>query len=207
MNIVLLLKGFAIGFFISLPVTPIGILCLKRMFAQGPLIGFISGCGSATADFIFSIIAALGVSYITAQLDQHPILIQVVSGVVLIGLGIYILATPPSSIKSDLKKNENYWHAYLSTCILTLSNPASIITFAGIFTAAGIISMETNIYTAGVTAFSVFLGAMAWWTSSSILLSFVHKQMSSRMLNTINTICGIIVCIFGILALLNILFY
>lgn len=206
MDILLLLKAIAIGFFISLPITPIGILCLKRMFARGPLIGFISGAGSATADFIFSIIAALGVTYITSQLDAHPILIQLVSGIVLIGVGIYILATPPTQIKSDLKKNENYWQAYLSACILTLSNPATIITFAGIFTAIGISQNEATSFTALMVASGVCFGAMLWWTASSILLSLVHKQISSRTLQRINTICGIIVCTFGILALLNLLY-
>lgn len=203
MELLVLLKALAIGFFISLPITPIGILCLKRMFARGPIIGFISGCGSATADFIFSIIAALGVSFITAQLDAHPLLIQLVSGIMLIAIGIYILATPPSGIKSDLKKGGNYSQAYFSACVLTLSNPASIITFAGMFTALGITATEANATTAFMIAFSVFSGAMIWWTSSSILMSLIHTQLSSKTLERINTACGIIVCIFGILALIN----
>lgn len=206
MDILLLLKALVIGFFISLPVTPIGILCLKRMFARGPLIGFLSGAGSATADFIYSIIAALGVSYITAQLEAHPILIQLLSGIVLIALGIYILATPPTNIKSDLKKNGGYWQAYLSATILTLSNPATIITFAGVFTAMGLSQAEPTYMTALIVATGVFLGAMLWWGLSSILLSLVHKQMSAPLLEKINTVCGIVVCIFGVLALLNVVF-
>ncbi|MGE0009923.1 MAG: LysE family translocator [Candidatus Babeliales bacterium] len=206
MELLLLLKALAIGFFISLPITPIGILCLKRMFSRGPLIGFISGLGSATADFIFSIIAAFGVSFITSQLDAHPLLIQLISGIVLIIIGIYILATPPSHIKSDLKKGENYSQAYLSACALTLSNPASILTFAGIFTAIGISPEEAHAQTAFLVAFSVFLGAMLWWTISSVIMSFIHKQISARTLERINTICGLLVCLFGILALLNLVY-
>ncbi len=204
MELLLLLKALAIGFFISLPITPIGILCLKRMFARGPFIGFISGCGSATADFIFSIIAAFGVSFVTAQITAHPLLIQLISGVVLIGIGIYILLTPPSHIKSDLKKGENYSQAYFSACALTLSNPASIFTFAGIFTALGISQEDAHAHAAFMVAASVFIGAMIWWTISSILMSFIHKQLSPQTLERINFICGILVCLFGILALLNV---
>ena len=198
-------KGFAIGLFISLPITPIGIVCLKRMLARGPLFGFISGCGSATADFIFSIIAALGISYITLQLQQHPIVIQLISSAVLMSLGIYILKTPPSEFSSDVQQGTNYWQAYISALILTLSNPATILSFAGTFAAIGIAPIHVSGYSALTIAFGVWLGAMTWWLLSSTTLSLLQPQISSRSLEKINTICGIFICSFGIIAMVSVL--
>lgn len=203
MDVVLSLKGFAIGLFISLPITPIGILCLKRMLARGPLIGFVSGCGSATADFIFSIIAALGIGYITLQLQEHPISIQLISGVVLCALGVYILKTPPSKVRSDLAKGADYWQAYFSACVLTLSNPATIISLAGMFAAIGIAARHANGNTALTVATGVFFGAMTWWILLSATLSLAKPQISSHSLEKINTICGIMIFAFGIIALVS----
>jgi len=203
MDLALGLKGYAIGLFISLPITPIGILCLKRMLARGPLIGFISGCGSATADFIYSILAALSIAYITLQLQEHPIAIQLISGIVLCTLGVYILKTPPKNISSDLAKGTDYWHAYLSACMLTLSNPATIITFAGMFAAIGLAPHYATSNTALTIATGVFLGAMTWWLLSSTILSVLKPKISSRSLEKINTICGILIISFGIIALVS----
>ena len=54
----LLLKSFILGFSVSAPVGPIGLLCIQRVLSQGFTAGFLTGMGAATANIIYAGIAA-----------------------------------------------------------------------------------------------------------------------------------------------------
>ena len=58
----LFLKGLVIGFCIAAPVGPIGILCINRSLHGGFKSGFFTGCGAATADGVYGLIAGLGLT-------------------------------------------------------------------------------------------------------------------------------------------------
>lgn len=98
----LFLKSLLIGFAIAAPVGPIGLLCIRRSMIDGRLVGLVTGLGAATADAIFGLIAALGVSAITTLLLAHASLIQLVGGLFLVGLGLAMLrAKPATAAKAD----------------------------------------------------------------------------------------------------------
>jgi len=59
MGFVLLIKGIIVGLLASIPLGPIGVLCIQRTINKGRLSGFLSGLGAATADTIFATIAGL----------------------------------------------------------------------------------------------------------------------------------------------------
>lgn len=65
MDIIFFLKGVVIGFSIAVPVGPIGILCIRRTLTGGPLSGFVSGLGVATADAVYGCIAGFGLTFIS----------------------------------------------------------------------------------------------------------------------------------------------
>src|SRR5258707_9205082 len=71
MLLVFLLKGLLVGVLIALPVGPVGILCIRRTIFHGPLAGFVSGLGAATADAVFGIIAGFGLTFLSDLLLDH----------------------------------------------------------------------------------------------------------------------------------------
>ncbi|MGD9978486.1 MAG: hypothetical protein AB7S54_11200, partial [Bacteroidales bacterium] len=60
----LLIKGIIIGLMASIPLGPIGVLCIQRTINKGKISGFFSGLGAATADTIFAAIAGFSLSFI-----------------------------------------------------------------------------------------------------------------------------------------------
>src|SRR5258708_33712308 len=56
------LKGFAVGFSIAAPVGPIGLLCIRGTLAGGWPLGFSTGMGAATADMVYGLLAAAGLT-------------------------------------------------------------------------------------------------------------------------------------------------
>ena len=56
------IKGILIGLLVSVPLGPIGVLCIQRTLNKGRMSGFVSGLGAAVADTIFAVIAGFGLT-------------------------------------------------------------------------------------------------------------------------------------------------
>ncbi|OQO95875.1 lysine transporter LysE, partial [Geobacillus sp. 44B] len=50
----LLLKSIILGFSVSAPVGPIGLLCIQRTLTKGQMAGFFTGLGASTANMIYA---------------------------------------------------------------------------------------------------------------------------------------------------------
>jgi len=186
------------GFGIAAPVGPIGLLCIRRSMRDGRLAGFVSGLGAATADTIFGIIAALGITAITAFLLAHKTSIQVIGGAVLLVIGFRILRSRPIDVTSEGAHTANLLRAYVSTLVLTLANPITILTFLGIFANFGIqesLSLRAN---ALWLVAGVFVGSAAWWLILSASSSWVSRKLDFSGLRWINVISGTLVILFGL---------
>lgn len=91
-----LLKGIIFGFFIAAPVGPIGILCIQRTLAKGAAAGIISGLGAATADALYGLVAALGISAVAVFLVDHQIYLRLIGGIFLLYLGYKTFKSRPA---------------------------------------------------------------------------------------------------------------
>jgi threonine/homoserine/homoserine lactone efflux protein len=73
-------KGIIIGFAITIPVGPIGIMCIRKTLTAGRLRGLIIGLRAATADLLYSCIAAFGLTSISDTLNSQRIWIRLIGG-------------------------------------------------------------------------------------------------------------------------------
>ena len=200
MDISLLLKGTLIGFSIAAPVGPIGVLCIRRTIAQGRIAGFVSGLGAASADAIYGCIAGFGLTFISQFLVKQQNTLSLVGGIFLLYLGIKTFFAKSSGEK--LENNEKgLWSAYLSTFFLTLTNPITILSFVAIFAGMGIVSESGDYLSASMLVLGVFTGSMLWWGLLSGGASFFQKKINAGGLVWINKISGLIITVFGVVAL------
>src|SRR6185369_560193 len=133
-----LLKGLVIGFSIAAPVGPIGLLCIRRSLTNGRVAGFVSGLGAATADALYGVVAALGLTAITSALLAHQSWLQLGGGGFLVYLGVTTLRAAPPAAAPRATAPTNLRSAYFSVLVLTLTNPMTILSFLGIFAGLGI---------------------------------------------------------------------
>src|SRR5689334_25341641 len=91
-----LLKGLAIGFAIAAPVGPIGVLCIRRTFAEGRAAGLATGLGAATADAFYGAVAAFGLTAISGFLLDFQQALRLVGGMFLLWLGIKTFFAKPT---------------------------------------------------------------------------------------------------------------
>jgi threonine/homoserine/homoserine lactone efflux protein len=91
--------------------------------------------------------------------------------------------------------------AYFSTFLLTLSNPMTILSFAAVFAGMGLGATRGTYLDAGLLVGGVFLGSAAWWLLLSTGVSLLRTRITGSVLLWVNRGAGLVLVVFGILAL------
>ncbi len=196
------LKGALLGLAIAAPVGPIGVLCIRRTLAQGRLAGFVSGLGAASADMIYGAIAAFGLTAITGLLVRQQGWLRLVGGLFLCYLGLRTLLARPADSAASVEGRSRAG-AYLSTFVLTLTNPMTILSFAAIFAGAGVAQTGSSYGAAAAMVVGVFLGSAAWWLLLSAGVSLLRSRFDARAALWVNRLSGLVILGFGAAALIS----
>jgi threonine/homoserine/homoserine lactone efflux protein len=202
MDINFFLRGLIIGFSIAAPVGPIGVLCIRRTLAQGLESGLVSGLGAATADAIYGSIAGLGLTFVSNLLIRQQLWLKLIGGVFLCYLGVKTFMSLPAKHAAKAEGN-NLITAYASTFFLTLTNPMTILSFTAIFAGLGVASTRENYASAIVLVFGVFIGSALWWLLLSGGIALFRTTFTPTRLHWVNRISGVMITMFGLLALLS----
>jgi threonine/homoserine/homoserine lactone efflux protein len=195
----LFLRAFIIGISIAAPVGPIGVLCIRRTLANGKLAGFLSGMGAATADMVYGGIAAFGLTTVTTLLVDNAFWLKIIGGGFLLYLGVKTFLEKPAEHAAQAKQN-GMFSMYLSTFLLTITNPMTILAFAAIF--AGTMLGE-KMSSPLVMVAGVFAGSAVWWLTLSLGVGTMRNKLTQIHMTWINRFSGIIITAFGIFALVN----
>jgi threonine/homoserine/homoserine lactone efflux protein len=203
----ILIKGIVLGFLASIPLGPIGIICIQRTLGKGKLSGFISGLGAASADTLIAIIAGLGLSFVIKFFNSNSNILVILGGIILIFLGVRIfLKSPVKQVRERKMKKNNLYTDYLSVLILTLSNPLTIFVFIAIFAGLNIV-YGANGFILKILIFSgIFIGASFWWFLLTSFVNIYRAKFRLKNLCWLNKITGGIIIAFGVIALFDILF-
>ncbi len=191
-------KGLIIGFSIAAPLGPIGILCIQRTLHEGRTSGLISGLGAATADAVYGFIAGFGLTFISTFLVNEQVQIRLFGGLFLLYLGIKTFFSVSQEKRTE--KSSTLIKAYMTTFILTLTNPVTILFFAAVF--AGLGAGRTYL-SAGFLVAGVFSGSVLWWVILSSSASLLKSKVDLPKLKWINRGSGMIIAGFGVLSLLS----
>ena len=200
-----LLKGIMIGLAIAAPVGPIGILCIQRTLRYGRKVGLFSGLGAATADGCYGLAAGLGLTFLANFLVKYNGVLSFIGGLFLCYLGVAIFRSQPAEAASGIE-SKGAINAYLTTLFLTITNPMTILSFAGILAGVGITekvdSMVLLIFVLGV-----FCGSALWWLLLSTIVSLVRDKLSLQGLKWVNRFSGVLILYLGLSAVKGKLFH
>jgi threonine/homoserine/homoserine lactone efflux protein len=189
-----------IGFSIAAPVGPIGVLCIRRTLANGRLMGLATGLGAATADAIYGCMAAFGLTALTDRLVGAGMWIRLVGGAFLLYMGVRTLLAKPGD-RAAAASGSGLAGAYLSTFVLTLTNPMTILSFLAVFAALGLGSTHPEPLAAVSLVLGVFLGSALWWLGLSGAVSMLRSRFDTRELRWVNLASGVAIVAFGVIAI------
>lgn len=199
MDATLLLHGFGLGFAIAAPVGPVGILVIRRTLSGGQRIGLVSGLGAATAYAFYGSVAAFGLTFISSILISESTWIRLIGGALLCYLGLTLLISRPASAAASAEE-QGLVAAYASVASLTLTNPATILSFAAAFAAFGLTNTHGNYLAASLLLLGVFLGSAFWWALLTTLVGLLRSRLNARRLLWVNRASGAILTTFDLVS-------
>jgi threonine/homoserine/homoserine lactone efflux protein len=209
MEIDILIRALLLGVITSMPIGPIGILCIHKTIYDGKKYGYAAAFGSVTADVIFATIAAFGISAVSNIINNHIFMIKLVAAVFLgiIGIRVYLMNPAKNEKEEKRVSKRNLIAAYFSVMILTLLNPVSILLFIALFTSFGLVNVISG---NGMTSLiqivgAVFIGSILWWFFVVKLVAKFSKNMSEEKISKISKIIGTLIFIMSVFTLVGIL--
>jgi len=195
----LYVKAIGFGLAVAAPVGPMAILCMRRTLVQGWRHGLATGLGIAVGDGLYALVAALGLAGLSSFILRHERPLHAAAGLFLLYIGLKALFARPKS-KTTAPK-DNVVHScpseFVSSVLLTLTNPPTIIMFAAIFTALAPKS-GFDPTSALLTVTGVFTGSLVWWCGVTVIVSAFRHAIGPTVRRWIDRLTGTVLAIFGL---------
>jgi threonine/homoserine/homoserine lactone efflux protein len=200
-------RGVAIGFVVAFALGPIGLLVIRRTLERGWRMGVISGLGVATADATYAAIAAFGLTALTGLLVGIDRPLGVVGGTILLVLAVRALRAalraPANGRAPDTGARDprppgrrGALGAWLTMVGLTLTNPATILSFTALFASIG--AGTDGVAGATVLVAGVFIGSTAWWALLTGLIAGLRTRLTPAITRALNVASAAIIGTLGL---------
>lgn len=196
----MILKGFKFGILLQIAVGPICLLIFQTASAFGFLYGIIGVLGVAIIDGLFILTAILGIGAILDKYKNIQKPIQYFGAIVLIVFGLSnIFSVIGISIIPSMNflSTQNMKNIFFKTLIVTLSNPLTILFWAGVFSSK-IVEDHMNKSDMYLFGLGALLSTIIFLTIISAIGHFINIFISSTVLNYLNILVGTVLIIFGI---------
>jgi L-lysine exporter family protein LysE/ArgO len=177
--------GLMFGFVAAIPLGPVNVFVISQTIKRDFFHGFMAGLTAAILDTIYCLVALLGISQVTFNLDKYlglPIM-KVVAAAVLIILGIRLFIQSQSYKESLPEKKSNSFsaRAMLGVVLLYVSNPAL---YAFWIVVAGTVTSHYWVSPAGTSPFlfalSCGIGGLAWYFVLTYYVAKYHHMFKPK---------------------------
>jgi putative LysE/RhtB family amino acid efflux pump len=202
-DIDLFLRGILLGLAVAAPVGPIGVLCIQRSLAGGFWMGFSGGIGTAVADALYAALAAAGFAVLLGgrlgMVGPVPVqqILQWGGALFIAWLGWRTFATPVAESAANAPVEDRPLRLFAVTFALTMSNPATILSFAALFAGLGL-AADPSLDAAASAVAGVFIGSLLWWALLSGGIAALRHRVSAEIRCWINRTAGLVLILFAI---------
>jgi threonine/homoserine/homoserine lactone efflux protein len=203
------ISGVIMGLIAAVPIGPVNLICIRRSFAFGPVNGFVSGLGAALGDGLFAVITFFGLTWIAQLIQSYDSIIEVVGGALLVWFGVHTVLAPVVGKVDDGDKNDSgastLVRAMVSSFVLTITNPATLIAFASMFASFRALVGGANSYgDASLVVAGVVGGSAGWWLCLTTVIGLFHARVTDGAVRIINRGSGVLVTLFGLAVLIHV---
>jgi threonine/homoserine/homoserine lactone efflux protein len=166
-------QSLLIGFSIAAPVGPIGLLTIQRTLNHGPAAGLATGMGAAVADAAYGAVGAFGVTVLIQALTAARLPLVLGGAVFLLWMAWAIWRAPVAEQAAPAGGGKDLLRCFAGTFVLTLSNPATILSFIAVF---GTLAGRLQVASPWTMIAGVLIGSALWW----LLLATVVGRLRER---------------------------
>jgi threonine/homoserine/homoserine lactone efflux protein len=188
-------KALVVGLSIAAPVGPIGLLTIQRTIQRGFWTGLATGLGAAVADATYGTLGALGVTWLVHALTSARIPLAVGGAVLLLALA-WRTWRAPLSAHARGRVGGGPWAAFGGAILLTLANPATVISFIAVF---GVLAAGVGGAVSPVTMVAgVFVGSASWWLFLATVVAATRTRFGDSWRHRVNTGSALVLVVFAV---------
>ena len=195
------LQAILIGLAASIPLGPLGIVCIQRTLDKGRWAGFAVGVGSSVGDTIYASIALFSVQFISEFLERNRSWVMLIGGLIIMFIGLQIAVKNPIKDLRQRKIDTVSMNAkdIFRGFLMTITNPGALVLMLGLFAFFGL-DLGANWRPAAVAIVlaGIFLGTALWWFVLSSGISLFRKRFRLRQMLIINRISGSVIALLGL---------
>ncbi len=184
-----------IGLSIAAPVGPIGLLVIQRTLRHGVATGLATGLGAALADAAYGALGAFGVSAFIAWLQGARVPLALGGGAFLLWLAWRTWHAAPALRGAQVAAGPGLGPSFAGTFALTLSNPATILSFIAIFGALAGHGAPASPWTM-VTG--VLAGSALWWLLLCAAVGLLRTRFDERAQRAVGRVSALMLAAFAL---------
>ena len=194
----LAIKGIIVGLCISVPLGPIGMLCVQRTLTRGRAHGIVTGLGATTSDLVYTFVTLFFLRFVIGFIEAHQVVFQFTGAIVVALFGAIIInSRPTSQTQLRVVSKGSLVSDYLTAFGLTFSNPLILFVLMALFARFDFIAERSPAlhYLVGIGC--ILVGATAWWLLLTYIVSHFKDKLGLRGLRLINLVTGSVIVVIG----------
>ncbi|MBK8525540.1 MAG: LysE family transporter [Rubrivivax sp.] len=189
-----LAAALLVGLSIAAPVGPIGLLVIQRTLQRGSAVGLATGLGAA-ADGLYGAIGAFGVNWLMQALQAARVPLALAGGAFLLALAWRCWTAAPAAQAARTEGARGLLGSFAGTFMLTLANPATILSFIAIFGSLGARAAGPS---PELMMLGVLLGSALWWLLLSMTVGRLRTRFDRRWQRRVNRASALLLAGFAI---------
>ena len=191
----LFFKSVWIGLSIAAPVGPIGLLVIQRTLRHGRAVGLATGLGAAVADAAYGAVGAFGVGVLINAMQHVRVPLALLGSAFLLWLAWRSWSAAVPVQGRQLVAAPRLWPSFAGTFLLTLSNPATILSFVAIF---GAMSAQAVPGSPGWMVAGVLLGSGLWWVLLCAAVAALRHRFDARAQRRVGQVSALMLAGFAL---------
>lgn len=191
----LFVQSLLIGLSIAAPVGPIGLLTIQRTLQRGPATGLATGLGAAVADAVYGAVGAYGVSGLIDALTAARLPLAVGGGLFMLWLAWTIVRAPVAQQAAQVGGGNDLLRCFAGTFVLTLSNPATILSFIAVF---GAMAGRANVTSPPLMIAGVLIGSALWWLLLTSAVGRLRERFDAHWRRRVNLASALVLAGFAL---------
>ncbi len=185
---------FLIGFFISVPVGPVGILVVRNALQDGVKKGVLVGVGASISDTFYASLLLLNISPVLYFLRRYEIILTFLGILIL-----FSLAFKSFSFRHEKHRGFSSMADGFSSFFVNISNPAVLFSFSYLFL---LLRVDQFVFSHNrailFSLVALFLGSLSWWFVLSSLVRSFQKRVKRDVMVIMYQFSGVLLLIFAI---------
>lgn len=197
-------NGLLTGLALQLAIGPVFFYIINLTLQKTTLDGLVAVIGVTLADYVYITLAILGIGELLKK-EKIKKIFGIISSIILVLFGVFIIKNILDvNISNSVNINSvSLFSSFISTFILTISSPLTIVLFTSLF-ASKVIEYNYTKKDLFIFGISTGLATFIFMGCSVILFSLVKGSIPVILIQIMNLIVGVLLIGYGTLRLIKV---